>query len=123
MSAFADAAAAAFAALQVLEGVPVLYCRGGESCSVTALVGRTIAEIDDVSGLVLERIESRDYMIAAVDLVIGSQRVTPQSGDQVKEVIGGVPTTWELTQVGIEPCFRFSDPDCTVVRVHTKRVS
>lgn len=121
MGAFADAAAAAFSTFQALEGVEVLYCRGGGSVSITAIVGRTVAEIDDITGVALQRTESRDYLIRAAELVLSAQAITPAPGDKIRERIGGVETVWELTPLGIEPCHRFSDPECTVLRVHTKR--
>jgi hypothetical protein len=38
----------------------------------------------------------RDFLIQAADLVVGTETITPQRGDQVKETVGSIVTTYEV---------------------------
>ena len=48
----------------------VNYSRGAESIQVDATIGKTEFEIEDDAGVV-QRIESRDFLIHAADLQLG----------------------------------------------------
>jgi len=98
------------------------YQRGDDSVEVVAAVGRTVFEIDDGSGAVVQW-ESRDFLIAAADLVIGDRPVTlPQPGDRISETQDGKVYVYEVMAPGKEPCWRYSDPYRRTLRVHTKQV-
>ena len=99
----------------------VTYHRGGDSVQVQATVGKTIFEIDNGYGI-LEKVESRDYLILTADLVINAQEILPQRGDQVKETVGNKTYTYEVMAPGKEPHYRFSDPYRKTLRIHTKQV-
>jgi hypothetical protein len=96
---------------------PVTYCRGADSVAVQATVGKTVFEVDDGSG-VLETFESRDYLVAAANLVLGGAAVKPQRGDRITD--GG--KVYEVMAPGKEDVFRFSDPYGVTLRIHTKQV-
>ena len=81
----------------------VEYCRGAESVSVQATIGRTVFEVDDASGL-LEKWESRDFLIAAAELVLAGAQVLPQRGDRIRETGGGKVYVYEAMAPGREPC-------------------
>jgi len=95
----------------------VTYCRGADSVQVAATVGRTVFEIDDGYG-VIEKWESRDFLIAAADLVLGGVTVTPQRGDRIADA-GKV---YEVLAPGKEDVSRPSDPYGMTLRIHTKQV-
>ena len=99
----------------------VEYFRGDDSVTVNATVGRTEFEIDDGSG-VLQRIEARDFLIAAGDLVLAGQAALPQRGDRIKESQNGTVYVYEVMAPGQEPHYRFSDPYRKLLRIHTKQV-
>jgi len=95
----------------------VTYSRGADSSQVAATVGRTVFEVDDGYGVV-EKWESRDFLITAADLVLGGVAVTPQCGDRITD--GG--RVYEVLAPGKEDVFRLSDPYGVTLRVHTKQV-
>ena len=100
----------------------VTYQRSDDSVEVAATIGRTVFEIDDGSGAVVQW-ESRDFLIAAADLVIGDRPVTlPQPGDRISETQDGKVYVYEAMAPGKEPCWRYSDPYRRTLRVHTKQV-
>lgn len=101
---------------------PVTYRRGVNLVEVLATVGRTEFQIDNGYGLV-ERIESRDYLIATADLVLGGTPVLPERGDQVRETVGGQAFVYEVLAPGKEPAWRYSDPYRRTLRIHTKHVA
>jgi hypothetical protein len=99
----------------------VSYVRSGVALEWAATVGRTVFEETDAFGSV-HRLESRDYLGRAEDLVIGGDVFEPVAGDQIKEQMGSGVAVYEVMSPGGEPPFRYSDPDHLTVRVHTKRV-
>lgn len=100
---------------------PVQYYRGGDSVQVAATVGKTVFEIDDGCGVV-ERFESRDFLIPAAGLVLGGAETLPQPGDRVKETTGANVVVYEVLTPGKEPCWRWSDPYRRTLRVHAKQI-
>ena len=98
----------------------VSYHRGGESVELDATVGQTIFEVEREFGL--ERVESRDFLIRAADLLIGAAVVEPQAGDRIKETVGADVLVFEVIAPGAEPPWRYSDPGRKTLRIHTKRV-
>lgn len=120
--ALSDAVAAAATAQQSLAGRTIIYTRGSASVTLTAVPTRTTREVDIGDGI-LGYIEFHDYLIEAADLVLNSSTVLPQPGDQVTDTINGTTQTLEAMPIGDEPCYRFSDCDRTLLRVHTKQVS
>ena len=97
----------------------VSYCHGKDSVDVRAAVGKTVFEVDSGYG-VLERIESRDYLVPAVDLVLDGETTLPARGDRIKETDGGKVFVYEVMAPGSEPHFIFSDPYRRTLRIHTK---
>jgi len=106
--------------LKTHAGRTVTYRRGTDTVAVTATIGRTEFEVDDEFG-VLRKIESRDFLILAADLVLNGQAVLPERGDEIDETQGGVTYTYEVMAPGKEPHFRYSDPYRKTLRIHTKQ--
>lgn len=100
----------------------VTYVRGLDQVAVRATVGRTVFELDDGSGVV-ERIQSRDYLIQAADLVLGGSASLPVPGDRIHEIQGDGTFVYEVLSPGNEPCWRYSDPHRKLLRIHTKHVA
>ena len=100
----------------------VTYERSVDSVGLTATIGRTMFEIDNGHG-VLERIESRDYLLLADDLVLASIPVLPQRGDRIRETQGTTTYVYEVMAPGQEPAWRWSDAYRKTLRIHTKHIS
>lgn len=100
---------------------PVTYRRGSDEKQVQATVGKTEFEQADEAGLI-HRVESRDFLIRAADLNLGSGPIQPRAGDQVREQAGSHVLVYEVNAPGGRPPWRFSDPYRRVMRVHTKLV-
>jgi len=100
---------------------PVTYVRGDDSVELDAAVGRTVFEVDNGTA-VLEKVESRDFLVRAADLVLDAQRVLPERGDKVRETQAGTVYVYEVMAPGREPCWRYSDPYRRALRIHTKLV-
>ena len=96
---------------------PVLYCRAANCVEVAATVGTTLFEIDDGYGVV-EKWQSRDYLVTAADLVLAGELVEPRRGDRITD--GG--KVYEVMAPGKEDVFRLSDPYGVTLRIHTKQV-
>jgi hypothetical protein len=105
----------------------VVYRRGADEKEVQATIGRTEFEQADEAGLI-HRVESRDFLIRAADLDLGTGPIQPRAGDQVRETVGSVGGQVLVYEVnapggaGGQPPWRYSDPYRRVMRVHTKFV-
>jgi len=100
----------------------VTYVRGAGSVTLAATIGRSVFEQVDSSG-VLQRVEARDFLVRAQDLVIASAEITPARGDKIQETIDGVVYTYEVLPFGGEPLWRWSDEAKITRRIHTKLIS
>ena len=101
---------------------PVTYCRGEQTVEVQATLGRTVFEIADAYGVV-EQSESRDFLIAAADLVLGEAVTLPERGDRIREPQDGKTFVYEVMAPGKEPHYRFSDVYRRTLRIHTRQVA
>lgn len=97
------------------EGQTVTYRRGSYSAPFTAGIGQTEKWGSD-SGDTHDRIERRDFLIRAEDLILNGSATTPADGDLITDaagewvvmtIEGGSPDPWE-----------FSDESRSVYRVH-----
>ena len=104
----------------------VTYQRGvvgdGPSVQVQATIGKTAFDVDNGAGALL-RVESRDYLVLAVDLVLEGEQTPPKQGDTIRESMGQTVMVYEVMAPGSAPHFRFSDPYRKTLRIHTKFVS
>lgn len=94
----------------------VRLVRGPHSTTISATVGRTLAErTTDTHGIVLT-VGIRDYLIAAIDYRINGQRTEPQRGDLIIESDG---VAFEVLPPSGEPPYRWTDTGRTTYRIHT----
>lgn len=100
--------------LKAAAASPVVFVRGTSAIEVMATVGSSVFEAASQSGVV-ERWESRDYIIDAVDLPFGE----PQRGDKVVETINGIAVTYEVASPRGVPLWRYSDAFRMTARIHT----
>lgn len=99
----------------------VVYVRGVDQVPVKATIGKTEFEIDDGSGVIV-RIQSRDFLIHAADLVLGGTETLPVAGDLIRETQGTNTFVYEVMAPGNEPHFRYSNPFRKLLRIHSKHV-
>lgn len=100
--------------LKAAAGTTVTYTRSNESVDVIATIGRSEFEAANQSGVV-ERWESRDFLITAADLPFG----LPERGDEIVEARGGDVVTYEVTSPRGVPEWHYGDAFRSIVRVHT----
>ena len=99
----------------------VTYQRGADTVDVPASIGRTTFEVDDGYGVV-QKWESRDFLILAGDLILAGVQTLPQRGDRILETQASTTYTYEVLAPGKEPPFRFSDAFRKTFRIHTKQI-
>lgn len=99
----------------------VTYLRGNSSVEVLATIGRTEFEIAGEYGVV-EKAESRDFLILAADLVLDRQATLPERGDRIRETQNATTFVYEVMAPGQEPPWRYSDAYRKTLRIHTKEV-
>ena len=90
----------------------VVYRRGGLAVAVKAVVGRTWTRSTNEYGEWVKT-PMRDYIVPE-----GQFAFFPEPGDLVED--GG--STYEVLALGSEPCWRWSDPCRTAMRIHTKEI-
>lgn len=107
----------------------VTYKRGAASVSLQATIGSSKGWTEKEDGI-REQWVSRDFLVAAADLILDGQRIEPMRGDQIIEVSldeDGEPldtiTYKVLPPVDKEPCFTISDHSRLRYRVHAKEIS
>ena len=96
----------------------ITYRRGGASVDLVAMVGRWEYEEAAFDGGIV-RMECRDYLIAASDLILADAVTLPASGDVIEEVAGGVRYSYEVMAISGEGPYRYENNRATL-RIHVK---
>lgn len=105
--------------VQLAAAASVTYARGVTTATVTAVVGRTVFA-SNVEGGARVEFGDRDYLITVADLVAANAAWTePAIGDRITDADGKIFEV--VTPDTGEPAWRYSDPQHTVWRIHTKR--
>lgn len=99
----------------------VTYRRGMDAVVINATIGRTLFEQDDGAGVIV-RMQVRDYLIDAVDLVLAGNQTLPAKRDRIEEIDAGQKHTYEVLPLGGEQHWRYSDPYRRTLRIHTKLI-
>ena len=102
-------------------GETVTYKRDSDSVTLTAVLGQTEFPFEQDDGEVVEFV-SRDFIVAAADQVLSGSAITPASGDEIERTVDGATYTYEVMHPAGERPYRWSDPDRTTFRVHTRLV-
>ena len=93
--------------------VPITYrFKNGGSAELTATIGRTLFRAETEYGTTI-RVESRDFLVSAVNLA-----EAPQRGDRI--VHDG--RVYEVLAPNNEPVWRWSGPQHVAYRIHTKEI-
>lgn len=109
------------ARMKAFAGTAVTYRRGDDSVELTATVGKTIARVDRGYGATI-RMELRDYLVEAEDLVLGGAAVEPAAGDRIEETdADGTIWSYEVSKPdSTEREWRWHGRDRRTYRIHTK---
>lgn len=99
----------------------VTYARGASTVDLNATIGRTEFEVIDQYG-VMTKVQSRDYILTAADLIIDAEVVTPKRGDKIRETDGDTVYIYEVMSPGQHPEWRYSDHSRLSLRIHTKQI-
>jgi len=101
---------------------PVIYQRGESSVQLQATIGRTEHDVENGYG-VLEKFESRDFIVRSEDLVLDGHVVLPRRGDRIIETHGESLLTYEVMAPGSGSShFKYADAYRNSLRIHTKQV-
>jgi len=100
----------------------VVYQRGGDAVEIGATIGRTEFEQVDEHGVV-QRLQSRDFLVRSADLVLAGAPTLPKAGDRIREAASDQIFIYEVMAPGGEPPYRYSDPHRKTLRIHTKHVN
>ena len=96
---------------------PVVYSRGADSVQVAVTVGQTEFEVQGADNVV-EKWQSRDFLVTAADLVLSGVQVVPERGDRITDG----DKVYEVLSPANEDVYRLSDPYGVTLRIHTKQV-
>jgi hypothetical protein len=118
VSKFSDFIAAGLERIREHAGVSVTYARGANAVTLSAVVGITEHTSLDDAGMPVTH-QSRDYLIAVGDLVLGGSAVEPLAGDRITEG----SAAYVVRNSGGDAPWRYSDGARTTFRVHTVEVS
>lgn len=102
----------------------VTYRRGEASVELQATIGRTEHEVENGYG-VLQKVETRDFLVRAEDLVLNGSAVLPNRGDRIIESHGEAALTYEVMAPGTRSGsshFKYADAYRHSLRIHTKHV-
>jgi hypothetical protein len=99
----------------------VVYLRGANQTSVTAIIGRTLMKLEDGYGGVHMQWTDRDFLVTPEQLVLAGSQVLPERGDTIRETDNGKVYIYEVNAPGSEPPWRWSDPHRRLLRIHTKQ--
>jgi hypothetical protein len=102
------------------EAVVVTYTRGAASAPVAAVVGGVdaFARLPDPSTRV--DFTQRDYLVRAADLAAAGFAGDPGDGDRLAETINGAAVVFQVAPRDDGPAWRWSDPERTTYRIHTR---
>ena len=98
----------------------VTYVRGVQRLPLSATIGQTAFEIDELGGIRVEH-SDRDYIVTAADLVIDGRVVEPDRGDTIEESVGSETHVYEVMAPGSIQPYKL-DATGTLLRIHAKKV-
>ena len=96
------------------------YCRGETEYQLNAVSkGKTDFRFVGDDGATV-RIQTVDWLF---EFALLTDEELPRKGDRITEAISSNTHVYEVTSVNGEPCWAWSDPAKTQIRVHTLFVS
>lgn len=93
----------------------VSYTQAGVSAPCIATVSQSAVETQTEMG-VIERWESRDYIISIADLPVD----VPRRGDRISETLNSATVVYEVAAPRGASVWAWADSERTAYRIHTK---
>jgi len=118
---FENALGDTLAAAKSAAGVSVTYTSAVDAVDLVAVPGQTTFDVADGDGRVTE-LTTRDWIIAANDLVLAGLHATPSPGDTIEHLDGSTVRTFRVLEPGGEQCYRLG-PHGQTMRIHTKETT
>lgn len=109
--------------LQDSASASVVYSDGTNTVTLNAEIGQpaVLAQKDGKAIRFVNVHKAQDFIVARGDLVNASNvAITPDKGHTITRTVGGKVCTFTVLPLGEEPCWTWSDPDRTSIRIHTK---
>lgn len=104
------------------DGQSIIVVRGTDHCEIDlAVLAHGVVEVDRGDGLVTLW-KSDDFLVRSEDYIFAGEQSRPQSGDVIQRLVGGTLFQHEVCGPTSEDCFRYCDPQRTLMRVHTRLV-
>ena len=102
-------------------GETVSYSDGSHSVDWSCTPTSTQRQLVDGSGNLIEW-ESFDFVGLASEIVLDGSVVIPKRGHRITRTLGETTEVYEVHSPGTEQHFRYSLPDKSIVRIHTKLI-
>ncbi len=96
-----------------------LYIRGSEELMVHVTIGKSEHEVQDEYGI-RNKLTSVDFILAGDELLFDDERDYPVPGDTIRLAHQDKIITYEVMNIAGQGCWRFSDSNQQVLRVHTQ---
>lgn len=109
-----------FEVMRQVSGVDITYTRPGEpdlSVALWVVPGRSSHEVVQ-SNMVVEQVQSLDFIVKASEFILDGAVTLPQSGDYCEDEDGSVHS---LLNVGGEPAWKYTDQTKQFIRLHFKQ--
>lgn len=119
MSRFDDQLKRGLERLRSVAGKTVTYRRGAQAVALQAVTGQSEYSTVDDAGMPVAN-QSRDFLVAAAELVLDGEEVEPKVGDVIEELDGTRVRTHIVIALGDDQPWRWSDSGRSTRRVHTK---
>lgn len=105
-------------------GEPFEYVRGLSTVVVSGWFGVTGPDTDarPLTPAVRLQASKLDVLFEVATLTAAGVELPPREGDRVAYLGAGGRETYEVQALDDEPCWRWSDPQHTTVRIHVRPV-
>jgi hypothetical protein len=97
----------------------ITYKRGSYTATPNATIGTWVFERETEQGLTT-RIESRDFLITAANLILNNALIVPIKGDTIIETFAGKTNTYAVSAPAKEPVWKWADMTRLTYRIHTE---
>jgi len=113
---------AAFAALQATTGRTVIYTRGLNTATITAVPGQSVFEQIADQPELRQMARAADWLVAVADLVLDDEYVEPAEGDTLLDVdpTTGLNLTYTVCAPFGAPAWQYGNQHRAHYRIHTK---
>lgn len=111
----------ALGAVAKVAGVDVLYYRGSDFTTVCNAIPATANFGVETVDPALIDYQAKDFILEVVRLNVAGQAITPVRGDQIRQTVGRLTYTYEVSRTDAsDQVWRYTDDSRRWIRAHTK---